>query len=251
MNSSDYNAIIFSSNIIWTVYKTLYNRQFATELSFDNMNKIQPANKSTSGHLVEGFRAKYYDIGNLPLGLPFVTLPHVRPISLQPGQSLLDIGCGTGEVLYRLHKNFGEDVSLYGVDPSNDMLDVARYKLRKTNNATLELGTGEQLQFSDNSFDWVVSSLTFHHIPLDIKRATIQESRRVLKPGGRLLISDFGKPTHFAGRMFGSLYRKHAFTSENLKGIIRKLLLEEGFTDLSDSVNGGIIHHMIAQKKIS
>lgn len=215
------------------------------------MNETQPANKSTSGHLVKGFRAKYYDIGNLPLGLPFVTLPHVRLISLQPGQSLLDIGCGTGEILYRLHKNFGEEISLYGIDPSTDMLDVARYKLRKAKNVQLETGTGEQLQFPDSSFDWVVSSLTFHHIPLDVKRATIRESHRVLKPGGKLLNSDFGKPTHFAGSAFGSLYKNHAFTSDNLKDIISELLLEEGFTNLSDRITGGIIHHMIAQKKTS
>ncbi len=213
------------------------------------MSETQHTNSSTTGHIVVGLRAKYYDIGNLPLGLPFVTLPHVRQIALQPGESLLDIGCGTGEVLYRLHRKFGESVSLHGIDPSGDMLDVARYKLRAAKNVQLEFGAGEQLQYPDASFDWIVSSLTFHHVPLDVKRLTIRESQRVLKPGGRLLISDFGVPTHFAGRMFGSLYKNHAFTSDNLKDIVRELLLEAGFTDITDSVNGGIIHHMLARKK--
>jgi ubiquinone/menaquinone biosynthesis C-methylase UbiE len=186
---------------------------------------------TTSGHLVQGLRAKYYDIGNAPLGLPLVTLPHVRLISLQPGQSLLDIGCGTGEVIYRAYRKFGEAVSLYGVDPSEDMLEVAQYKLRKAKNVILETGTGEQLRFQDASFDWIVSSLTFHHIPLDVKRATLRESYRLLKPGGKILISDFGKPTHVIGRLLSNIWVNHAYTSE-----------------FEDTVTGGGIHHTLATK---
>jgi ubiquinone/menaquinone biosynthesis C-methylase UbiE len=218
------------------------------------MNKTQSAKepssnpKLTSGHLVQGFRAKYYDIGNLPLGLPLVTLPHIRLTSLQPGQSLLDIGCGTGEVLYRALKKFGGAVFLYGIDPSNDMLEVARYKLRKASNVILERGAGENLRFPDASFDWVVSSLTFHHLPLDLKRLTLREIYRVLKPGGALLISDFGKPTHFTGRLLSNIWVNHAFTSENFRGILPELILEQGFVDLSDSVTGGGIHHTRVSK---
>jgi ubiquinone/menaquinone biosynthesis C-methylase UbiE len=203
---------------------------------------------TTSGQIVKGLRAKYYDIGNSPLGLPFVTRPHVRLITLLPGQSLLDIGCGTGEVLHQLHKKHGNTVSLHGIDPSNDMLEVARQKLRKATNAKLELGIGEQLQFPDASFDWIVSSLTFHHIPLDVKRATIRESHRVLKPGGKLLISDFGKPTTWAGKVFGGWYADHAFTTDNLNDIINQLLQEAGLTDREDTIVAGLIHHTLARK---
>ena len=227
---------------------------FETTLRLDSMSKTHSTHTSssaapvTAGQIVEGLRAKYYDIGNTPLGLPFVTRPHVRLITLQPGESLLDVGCGTGEVLHQLHKKFGESVSLYGIDPSEDMLEVARQKLGKASNVKLELGIGEQLQFPDASFDWVVSSLTFHHVPLDVKRATIRESHRVLKPGGKFLISDFGKPTTWAGRMFGNWYADHAFTSDNLNDIITELLREAGFTDQTDTIVAGLIHHTLARK---
>lgn len=212
------------------------------------MNNSNPEIPHLSGHLVKGLRAKYYDLGNMPLGLPLVTLPHVRIISLLPGQALLDIGCGTGEVLYRVWKKFGDMVSLYGIDPSDDMLNVARFKLQKVTNVVLEIGSGEQLRFPDASFDWVVSSLTFHHIPFDSKRATLQETNRILKPGGSLLISDFGKPTHFAGKMLSNIWVNHAYTSENFNNVLPGLIIEEGFTELSDIVTGGGIHHTLAKK---
>jgi ubiquinone/menaquinone biosynthesis C-methylase UbiE len=214
----------------------------------DIVKETSSKTPATRGQIVEGLRAKYYDIGNTPLGLPFVTRPHVHLISLQPGQALLDVGCGTGEVLYQLHKKFGDTVSLHGIDPSGDMLAVARQKMRKAPNAVLELGIGEQLQFTEASFDWVVSSLTFHHVPLEVKRATIREGYRVLKPGGTILISDFGKPTTWAGRAFGSWYADHAFTSDNLKDIVTELILEAGFTDLADTIVAGLIHHTLGRK---
>ena len=217
-------------------------------MSKTHSTRASSANPVTTGQIVEGFRAKYYDIGNSPLGLPFVTRPHVRLITIQPGQSILDIGCGTGEVLYQLHKRLGDAITLYGIDPSNDMLEVARQNLRKAANAKLDFGIGEQLQFPDASFDWVVSSLTFHHVPLEVKRATIRESYRVLKPGGKVLISDFGKPTTWAGRAFGAWYADHAFTSDNLKDIVTELIQEAGFSDIADTIVAGLIHHTLARK---
>lgn len=211
------------------------------------MHKTQPA-PEPSGHLVRGLRAKYYDLGNLPLGLPLVTLPHVRLISLQPGQSLLDIGCGSGEVIRRARRKSAGGVSFYGIDPSEDMLEVARHKLRDAPNVTLERGSGEQAPFPDASFDWVVSSLTFHHLPLDLKRRTLQESYRLLRPGGTLLVSDFGRPVHRVGRLLSRLWVGHAFTAENFQGIVPELIREAGFTILSDTVTGGGIHHTLARR---
>jgi hypothetical protein len=51
-----------------------------------------------------------------------------------------------------------------------------------------------------------------------------------------------------AGRLFGAWYEEHAFTSDNLKEIVQELILEAGFTDLSDLVVARLIHHTLARK---
>lgn len=202
----------------------------------------------TRGHVLEGVRAKYYDIGNSLFGVPLVTRSHVDRIEIRPGECLLDIGCGTGEVLTQLHRRLGDRVTLCGIDPSVDILEVARQKLHNATSAWVECGSGESLEFDEESFDWVVSSLTFHHLPMDVKRATLAEAFRVLKPGGKLLITDFGKPTGVVGRLFGKLWSWHAYTDENLRVGMRDLILAEGFCDLSVSVQAGIMHHTLAYK---
>ena len=65
----------------------------------------------------------------------------------------------------------------------------------------------EALSFADQTFDVVVSSLVFHHLPDGLKRRALAEIRRVLKPKGRLLLVDLVGPTH------GFLLRSHLQTT--------------------------------------
>ncbi len=204
--------------------------------------------RTTSGHVLTGMSARCYDIGNALLGVPLVIRKHVSLIHMKEGDSLLDVGCGTGEVLLQVHREFGERTSLQGIDPSSDILRVARRKLRACSNTRVESGIGEGLSFPDNSFDWVVSCLTLHHLPLDAKRLMIGECHRVLRPSGRLLISDFAAPFNWMGRMFALVWRSHAHTDENLSGVVYGLAKGQGFMDVSVVVQGGIIQHLMASK---
>jgi ubiquinone/menaquinone biosynthesis C-methylase UbiE len=204
--------------------------------------------RATRGRVLTGIRARYYDIGNALFGVPLVTRRHVSLIRMKDGDSLLDVGCGTGAVLRRIQRAFGEGTSLLGIDPSPDILGVAAQKLRACPNARVAPGIGEGLSFPDNSFDWVVSCLTTHHLPLDAKRLMIGECHRVLRPAGRLLVSDFGTPLNWIGGMLAFIWRRHAHTDENLSGVVYELAKDQGFTDLSVIVQGGIIQHLMAAK---
>lgn len=102
------------------------------------------------------------------------------------GMSLLDVGCGTGEMLYLIHSRCPA-MRLCGVDISEKMLDTARSKLGEK--ADLFLGDAENLPFDDETFDLLICNDSFHHYPTPM--AALSEFYRVLVPRGFLLISDY------------------------------------------------------------
>jgi ubiquinone/menaquinone biosynthesis C-methylase UbiE len=107
-----------------------------------------------------------------------------------PGpNSILDVGCGTGELLFQLQAR--TQATLAGLDISAKMLDVAHQKLGES--ADLRQGDSETLPWSANRFDLVCCTLSFHHYPNP--RQALAEMRRVLKPGGALLLADITMPT--------------------------------------------------------
>ena len=102
---------------------------------------------------------------------------------------LVDLGCGTGELLPR----FAEKCrGVIGVDSSPEMLARAREGLPGTNqNIELRLGELEHLPLRDQEADAAVSNMVLHHV--SVPAAGIREAARILQPGGLLLITDFAK----------------------------------------------------------
>ncbi|RFF26732.1 MULTISPECIES: class I SAM-dependent methyltransferase [unclassified Wenzhouxiangella] len=92
---------------------------------------------------------------------------------------VLEVGCGTGRGL----PDYGEGVELFALDPNFDALYRAH---RRRHDARLVCASAESIPFADNSFDCMVSSLVFCSVP-DADRG-LRELKRVLRPGGRLLM---------------------------------------------------------------
>lgn len=205
----------------------------------------------TDGHVLSGYKARFYDFGNSFFGVPLINLRHTRLIRLEPGEQLLDIGCGTGRVLAALYRRMGERVTLYGIDPSPDMVRLARRRFRRRRTVRIAPGVGEKLDFPDDSLDWIVSCLTTHHLPRTLKRLMVEECFRALRPGGRLLLSDFGRPTGFVGQVFARIWRGHSFTAENLAGVLPRMVTRAGFPAPSAHVQGGVILHLLATKPVA
>jgi ubiquinone/menaquinone biosynthesis C-methylase UbiE len=107
-------------------------------------------------------------------------------LPLRPADRLLDVGCGTGALLAELSRIHPPNL-LAGVDPSPEMLAVARRKLPEP--VELLEGWAEELPFPDERFDVVVSCNVFHYIRHPL--AALKETRRVLRSGGRLVITDW------------------------------------------------------------
>lgn len=102
-----------------------------------------------------------------------------------------DLGCGTGLLLSVLSTSVH---SVIGVDGSDEMLAAARARAGHLANVDVRLGTLEALPIDDNTLDAALMVLVLHHLPAPALALT--EARRVLKPGGRLLIVDMAPHEH-------------------------------------------------------
>lgn len=108
----------------------------------------------------------------------------IATAAVSHGDDVLDVGCGTGVMTRELTKHVGDTGSATGFDLSESMLAVAR---ERCPDATFKQGNVIELPFADQSFDVVVSSFMLMFVP-DPEKA-LREMRRVLKPGGRLVVS--------------------------------------------------------------
>ena len=164
----------------------------------------------------------------------------IEQADLKSGMRVLDVGCGTGTLAIRLKAVVGEDGYVSGIDASPEMIDVATKKARKRGiDVDLRLGVAEDLPYEDAAFDRVTSTLVFHHLPDDVKLASLLEIRRVLVPGGRLAVGDFAPgsgplPHRVLARVMGRFGQSHRHSHGHTRPLV-ELMREAGFPDAAPS----------------
>ncbi|MBG6098578.1 class I SAM-dependent methyltransferase [Nocardioides luteus] len=182
----------------------------------------------------------------LPLYDLFTRFARVRPLhertvelaGIQPAQTVLDVGCGTANLSFAVLRAVPGAV-VTGHDPDASALRLAARKAgRRGVRLSLVQGYADRLLPKDGSVDHVVSSLALHHVDDAGREGFGREAYRVLKPGGRVTIVDFGAPDHgHGGHGHGKGHEGHrhrgmnAYTERNLDNGIVTILTDAGFTD--------------------
>ena len=129
--------------------------------------------------------AKHYD-EKWAFYVEATTRETLRRLPLNAASRVLDVGCGTGELLRRIRANV-PDAVLAGLDPVPEMLDVAREKLSGRDD--LRVGYADRLPWNAGTFDVVVSCNMFHYISEPLR--ALREIARVLRPTGALVLTDW------------------------------------------------------------
>lgn len=105
----------------------------------------------------------------------------------QPGDKILEIGCGDGFYLHLLSNLGIQNIKLTGVDIDKNALKSARNNLKRKKINLLKSNVMKKLPFKANSFDKIIMSEVCEHLPDDVKG--LKEAKRVLKTGGKLVVT--------------------------------------------------------------
>ena len=156
---------------------------------------------------------------------------------LKPGETVLDLGSGGGIDVLLSAKRVGPNGKAYGLDMTDDMLALARENQRKAGIENIEFLKGEieNIPLPDNSIDVIISNCVINLVP--DKAQVFREAFRVLKPGGRVSVSDVlniaplpddlrADPALLCGCIAG------AISAERTEALLR----EAGFVDVAIAV---------------
>ncbi len=159
----------------------------------------------------------------------------IQHLKLDDKEKVMEFGFGTGQNLI-MAKELNPSILLTGLDIDAKVKKIAANKIKNRSlEIQLELYEGKEFPYETDYFDKIFSSLAFHQLYTESKKNALQEMMRVLKPGGQLLIADWGEPTSLRYRLgyhFVQLIDGYETTSENLLGLIPVFMKEAGFKEV-------------------
>jgi demethylmenaquinone methyltransferase/2-methoxy-6-polyprenyl-1,4-benzoquinol methylase len=154
--------------------------------------------------------APRYDLTNSVLSLGIHHLWRKRTVKVsgaKAGSSVLDCATGTGDLALEFKRTVGAQGRVLGTDFNADMLSHAPAKAKgKGLDVTFEVADAMHLPYADATFD--VASISFGIRNVDVPKTALAEMARVVKPGGRIVVLEFGQPRGIMGMTY-RFYSKH------------------------------------------
>jgi ubiquinone/menaquinone biosynthesis C-methylase UbiE len=173
----------------------------------------------------------FYDLMTKLMGADQARRGLLDQAQILTGHRVLDIGCGTGSLLIQLKRLYpGTDV--VGLDPDPKALARAKRKAKRAAvTIQFDQGFGDEPPYPEASFDRVLSSLMFHHVPPDEKAKTLRAVRRVLKTGGEFHMLDFEGPENGAHGFVSRLLHSNQRLKDNSESRVLLFMTEAGFAE--------------------
>jgi len=164
----------------------------------------------------------------------------IEQANVSPGEKVLEVATGPGVTLVELAKRAGPETTIYGTDISTGMLELAKERLLRDGfpNFVLREADCRELPFEENSFDVLYNGYMLDLMPLDELSHVIHEFKRVLKPGGRLVLLNKSKKDERRTRMEQLYESLPAWVVLYFFGLCRPVLMEQivkqaGFENVS------------------
>jgi len=155
---------------------------------------------------------------------------------LSDGERVIDVGCGSGLVAVWAADAVGERGEVIGIDASEKMIELSSERAKRAgSHARFRLAAMGKLPFDNDYFDVVLSCQALHHVPTDAKYRALSEMKRVLRPAGRLVLCDHGKPYLWYTKvvLFPFRWNTIEYHAENIRGRIPGMI-EEVFGNVEE-----------------
>lgn len=150
---------------------------------------------------------------------------------VKPGNSVLEVGCGTGTLTLAAKRQAGPTGRVFGIDVIPGMIELSQRKAAQANaEVTFQLGSIDDIPFPADQFDVVLCSFMIFHMSEAVRSKGIAEIQRVLKPHGRLLIFDLALPAKGLSRAIARTLLGFMI-NHDLRELL-PLMEAAGFTDL-------------------
>lgn len=191
----------------------------------------------------------------------------MKQMNVKPGDTALDVCCGTGDWSLALAEAVGVEGEVIGLDFSENMLSVAREKAHKAQLNTIEWvhGNAMKLPYEDHRFDYVTIGFGLRNVPDYM--TVLKEMHRVVKPGGKVICLETSQPTLIGyrqlyyfyfryimpllGKLLVKRYKEYSWLQQSAQDFpgkhqLKHMFLEAGFkhVDVKSYAGGSVAMHM-------
>lgn len=194
--------------------------------------------------------SSYYDMIT-PAEKSRIRRRQIEMIHLREGEKVLEVGCGTAVLSILAKLAVGETGEVEGIDLAPRMISRANEKAKEANlEINFQVASIDDLPYQDEYFDAVISSMMFHHLPLEVKKKGLGEVHRVLNKGGRFFLTDFCSPHWVTIPLMYFMLIWMSSTRYQLFGKLPLLIKEMGFGNVKLLKKGYFLEYYLMKKEV-